>query len=77
MIDSIAQLFGSRKALITMLAIVGIVVLAGLGRVAGEQALDFIKWIVTAWLAAQAYEDGRVKSAALLMNQPKPTANDP
>lgn len=82
MLDAVKGLLASRKAIVTVLVIVGVVVLAALGKVAADPALEFLKWIVIAWLGAQAYEDGAVKSAALKAGMngagaPKPTADDP
>jgi len=65
MLEALRNLISSRKAIVVMMVVVGVVVLAGLGRVQQEQAMEFLKWIVVAWLGAQAYEDGSVKAAAL------------
>ena len=65
MLEAIKNLVSSRKALVVVLVVVGVVVLAAVGRVQQEQAMEFLKWIVVAWLGAQAYEDGSVKAAAL------------
>jgi hypothetical protein len=70
------SLLSSRKAWVVMLALVAITVLASLGKVAGELAIDVIKWVVVTWLGAQAFEDSKVKSAAL-MQPPKASADDP
>jgi hypothetical protein len=61
----VSKLFGSRKAVMMMLALAGVVLLASLGRITGDQALDFLKVTLPAWLAAQAWEDGKVKAAAI------------
>lgn len=87
--EAIGNLLSSRKAIVTILVVVGVIVLAALGRLAAEPAMEFLKWIVIAWLGAQAYEDGAVKSAAIKAGvnttapadvgagTEKPTANDP
>lgn len=51
------ELTSSKKAFIMALAIVAVVVLSSLGRVPGTEALDFVKWVVVAWLGAQAYQE--------------------
>jgi len=53
----ISLMFQSRKAVVLVFAIAGVVLMNCVGRIDGEKALDFIKWVVTAWLAAQALED--------------------
>jgi hypothetical protein len=65
MIEALQNLTSSRKAIIVVTVVIGVVVLAAIGRVPQEQAMDFMKWIVVAWLGAQAYEDGAVKAAAI------------
>jgi hypothetical protein len=61
----ISSLATSRKAWVLLVAVVGAVVMNVAGRIDGEKALEFIKWIVMTWLGAQAYEDAHVKSSAL------------
>ncbi len=51
----------SRKAWVVLAAVVGVIVMNVTGRVPGERALDFIKWIVMTWLGAQAAEDAAGK----------------
>jgi len=53
----ISLMFQSRKAVVLVFAIAGVVLMNYLGRISGEEALAFVKWVVTAWLAAQAIED--------------------
>ena len=60
----IGALVRSRKAWVLLLAIVGVVAMNLAGRVAGVEALGFIKWIVAAWLGAVALEDSAAKIAA-------------
>jgi len=55
--DKLVELFSSRKFVIALVAVLIIVVLAVAGRIAGDQALDFIKWVVGAWIAGQAATD--------------------
>ena len=65
MTDAIRNLISSRKGIIVIATIVSVVVLAALGRLEQESTLEFLKWIVAAWLGAQAYEDAAIKSAAI------------
>lgn len=62
MLDTIKRLMASRKALVMVVAIIGVVVLAGLGRVTSEQALGFIKWVVIAFIGGTALEDAATKN---------------
>jgi hypothetical protein len=61
----IAGLASSRKAWVLLAAVVGAVVMNVAGRIDGDKALEFIKWLVMTWLGAQAYEDAHVKPAAM------------
>lgn len=64
-LQAFGKLASSRKAIVVVLAIV---IVGGMGFahvVEGDKVLEFVKWLVMAWLGAQAYEDGKVKSAAL------------
>lgn len=51
----------SRKAWVVLLAIIGAVLLAALGRISAAESLEFVKWIVVAWLGAIAAEDAAEK----------------
>jgi len=59
--NPILALLGSKKALIMLVAVVGAIVLAAIGKVDGQQALDFCKWVVMTWLGAQAVVDAAPK----------------
>jgi hypothetical protein len=61
-----ARLAGSTKFLVALVAIVAVVVLAALGKYSSADAVAFVKWIVTAWLGAQAVQVGAEKVAAAL-----------
>lgn len=54
----------SRKAWVLLIAIVGVVAMNIAGRVNGEDALSFIKWMVVAWFGAVAAEDAAKKMSA-------------
>ena len=51
------ELVTSRKFLISLVAVVVICLLAAAGKVGGDQAMDFVKWVLGAWLASQAATD--------------------
>lgn len=55
--EKLTELFTSRKFIVTLVAIAGVVTLAALGEVDGEKAIDFAKWVLGAWLVAQAGTD--------------------
>lgn len=59
----IARLSRSSAALILALAVIGVIVMNVVGRIEGEVALDFIKWLVMAFFAKIAIEDGAAKYA--------------
>jgi len=50
-------LASSRKAWVVLVAILGIIAMELAGKVAASDALEAIKWLVSAWLGAQAAED--------------------
>lgn len=56
-------LLNSRKAWIAVLSIVAVVALAALGKVDGAGALDFVKWLVSAWIGSVALEDAGTRRA--------------
>lgn len=53
----VQALLQSRKAWVVLLAVVGVVVMELVGKIGPRDALDAIKWLVSAWLGAQAAED--------------------
>lgn len=59
--NPLIALLGSRKAWIAMLSIVAVVALAALGKIDGAGALDFVKWLVSAWIGSVALEDAGAK----------------
>lgn len=58
----IKGLLGS-KSIVMVVAVVGACAMNVAGRVDGDKTLEFIKWIVMAWLGAEAWEAGKVKAA--------------
>lgn len=60
----LSALFASRKAVLSLLAMVCVTVLASLGRVSGELALGAITALAGVYSAAQAWEDGHASKAA-------------
>jgi hypothetical protein len=61
MADVLSALVRSRKAWVLLLAVVGVVAMNLAGRIDGAQALDFVKWLVSAWFGAVALEDAAHK----------------
>lgn len=59
--DMLSALVTSRKAWVLLLAVIGVVVMNVAGRVTGEQTIDVIKWLVSAWFGAVALEDAAEK----------------
>ena len=57
MLATFGRIFGSRKAVFTLIAMAATVALAWTSRITGTEALDFMKWVLTVWLGAQAAED--------------------
>lgn len=55
--NALSKIVGSRKAILSILGIAAAVYMSKTGQVAGPDALGFIKWILMAWLGAQAAED--------------------
>lgn len=66
--NPLVRLAQSRKALIVFFTLLAVVVLAALDKIKGDAALQIITVVVPAWLLAQGYEDGKVKSAAAAAN---------
>ncbi len=52
------------KALVVLVAIIGVIVMNILGRIEGKEALDFIKWLVVTLVGALALEKAAGKTAA-------------
>jgi hypothetical protein len=61
MADMLKALAKSRKAWVLLIAIVGVIAMNVAGRIDGTQAIDFIKWLVSAWFGAVALEDAALK----------------
>jgi hypothetical protein len=57
MMSTFSRIFGSRKAVFTLIAFGCTIAMAWTGRVTGTEALGFMKWILGAWLFAQTAED--------------------
>ena len=57
----IIDLLTSKKAIVMLIVVVAVTVLAALSKVQGQAALDFIKWVVMAWLGSQAVVDAAAK----------------
>lgn len=53
----------SRKAWVVLFAIIGAIALAAMNRISAEASLEFVKWVVVAWLGAIAAEDAAEKAA--------------
>lgn len=63
MIEVLKSFSHSRKAIVLVVAIIGVVILNILGKLDIQGALDFIKWIVGVWMASVAAEDAATKLA--------------
>ena len=63
------RLLGSTKFLVMLIAIVAVVTLAALGRYSGDQAVEFVKWIVATWLASQAVQTSAEKVGVAFANR--------
>ena len=57
----IKRLLGSSKAIVVLVAILGVILMEVLGRIDGTHALDTIKWLVAALIGATAAEDAASK----------------
>jgi hypothetical protein len=55
--NAFSKIFGSKKAVLSILGIACSMLLTYTNKVSGEEALNFIKWVLMAWLSAQAAED--------------------
>jgi hypothetical protein len=55
--NAFSKILGSKKAVLSILGIICSMILAYTGKVTGEDTLNFIKWVLMAWLSAQAAED--------------------
>ena len=58
----IFQLLSSRKAIVMLASLIGVVLLAALGKIPGAQAVEFCKWVVMTWLGAQALVDATTRA---------------
>jgi hypothetical protein len=59
---ALSGLLSSKKAIITILTMVIVMVLCLAGHIDGDAALDVIKWVAMVWLGAQALVDSKAKS---------------
>jgi len=57
--NKLFEIFGGRKMFAASLAIGLGVVLCLAGKIAGNECLDFVKWIVSALILGIAWEDGK------------------
>jgi hypothetical protein len=55
--EKLTELFTSRKFIVTLVAVAGVTILAAIGQIEGDKALDFARWVLGAWLVAQAGTD--------------------
>ena len=60
------DLVTSKKAIVTSLGVIVVMVLCLMNKIPGESAVDAIKWLVSVWVGAQAFEDSHVKPATIL-----------
>lgn len=57
----VQSLLASRKAWVLLLSIVSVTILTLVGKLTADQALNFVKWVISAWLGAVALEDAADK----------------
>jgi len=76
MSNMLGALVQSRKAWVLLLAIAGVVVMNVAGRVSGEEALSFIKWLTAAWFGAVAVEDAAKKMSGGTTNTVNVISNE-
>jgi len=60
------DLITSKKSVITSLAVIVVTILCLTNKVSGETAVDTVKWLVSVWIGAQAFEDSKVKPIQIL-----------
>jgi hypothetical protein len=75
--STLSAFMNSRKAWVLLLAIIGVVVMNVVGRIDHKDALDFIKWIVMAWLGAVAAEDAAAKHGQARAGAPPASSPPP
>jgi len=63
------RLVGSSKAIVVLAALAMACVGVYLGKITGQQALDFCQWIVLGYVGAVAVEDGAAKVRAVTVAQ--------
>ena len=51
------------KSIVMVVAVLSAIVMNVVGRIEGDKTLEFIKWVVMSWVAAEAWENGKVKAA--------------
>lgn len=52
--NKFVNLLTSRKFLVSVLSIVGVMILAGMGKCSSQEALEFTKWVLGAWVISHA-----------------------
>jgi hypothetical protein len=61
--NPITGIFRSRKTIIVLATLLCATLLAALGRISGESALQLMTFVIPSWLLGISYEDGRAKGA--------------
>jgi len=75
--DVLARLLNSTKVWVLLAAIVAVTTLAILGKYPAQQAVEFAKWLVTAWLGSQAVQTGAESIAKSLGQGTTQAPSDP
>lgn len=78
--SAFSDLMQSKKALVALVAIAAVLALAFASKVDGQQALDFVKWVVMTLIGSQALVDASANHgvarapATVVNNAPAPDA---
>jgi hypothetical protein len=75
--NALSRIVGSRKAILSILGIVCVMYMSKSGQVSGTEALGFIKWVLMAWLGAQAAEDVAMHLKGSHPGNPPPVGSTP
>jgi hypothetical protein len=71
-LGGVRRLASSSKAIVVAVAVAGVILMNVTGRIDGKNALDFIMWIVAAFIGATALEDAAEKRAGGAPARPVP-----
>lgn len=66
--NPLAGILRSRKSIIVLATLFCATLLAALGRISGDAALQLMTFVIPSWLLGISYEDGRMKGARVTTN---------